>query len=655
MKATNESYHQLLRFLMFFLIILQALPFLYYNHWLPDLVYYSNGIKLLTNFPNNLMWKGFYIFIVPVTMALIVSPGIGKKIKKEDQPKMKIYYWLMCIPILIGVIDHPALHYYNNFAYPCLFFLHMMFGSRGFTKIGNTMESEKPLYYTSQKPLELMGLRYEVINDYGVETYLHVHNPFQGILVEGGAGAGKSGSVIEPAIYQWVKDGGCQLIYDFKGNPATLGLFAYNAWKETPEVIEGIYRGKKVSWKRPEFYLLTFTELHLSVRVNPISPKILLNSMHTRSVTDTLAIAINRDWAKKRTDFWTGSALNLLHAIAERLRLNEELHPYCTLAHVIELACTDDFVALLNWIIDDSRTNTIVASFLTPLRMKADQQLAGQVSSLTTGLGSLKSPEIYWVFGAEPENQMSLDVNNPDEPKIISVSNDPIMAKALSPVLSCVIKSALTTMNQANKRPSAAPLDETPTIYIEDLSQIPATSRSNGLCTLLGIQDESQLKTSYDKQADEILSNMGNQFIGMTNNIDTAKKYAAAFGTFKMVDPSNSTSSESISLSERRSNEKIFQDRDVMEQPVGHFIGKIAGGEPAGFSVQFKEFEKSKHFKNWTDTMDIPAPDPFIRNLFEGDRDFANETFKSIMELNVMRIEEECQEILFPYKESQND
>lgn len=35
--------------------------------------------------------------------------------------------------------------------------------------------------------------------------YLHITNPFRGIFITGGAGAGKSQSVVEPLIYQAVE------------------------------------------------------------------------------------------------------------------------------------------------------------------------------------------------------------------------------------------------------------------------------------------------------------------------------------------------------------------------------------------------------------------------------------------------------------------
>lgn len=647
--ATKETYYKLMLLLMFLMLFFQIVPLLYYNKLLPDIIQNSNSIKYYVRFPYTILWKVCYIVVIPVTFSLFISPAIGKRIKKEDQPRMRNYYWLFSIPILIGVLDFSIFKFYNNIAYPLLFILHMFYGSRGFTKIGVSMNSEKPLAITSQKNLELMGLKYPVINDYGEHTYLHVHNPFQGMLVMGGAGAGKSASVIEPAIYQWVEQGATMLIYDFKGNPATLGLFAYNKWKETPETIKGIYKGKEVEWKKPTFHLLTFDQPWLSVRPNPISPKTLLSSFHTQAITDTLLISINRNWAQKRSEFFNGSALSLAHAIAERLRLSPELHPYCTLAHLIEIACYPDFSAMLNWVADDERVTAIISAFLTPLKLDAKEQLAGQVASLSIGVGKLKSPELYWIFGAEPEYQTSIDVNNPDDPKIISVSNNPVMSAGLSPVLSCVIRSALNEMNQAGKRPSAFVGDELPTIYLEKLSTIPATARSNGLVTVGGIQDVSQLKTAYDKEADEILSNLGNFFVGMTNNIDTAKRYGELFGTYKMVDPSNSTSSESISISEKHTNEKIFQPKDIAEQPIGHFVGKVAGGDPGMFSVQFKEFKKEEHFSSWTDKMDIEPSDEFIRNLFLGDQDYAKSTFKTIMDFNLERIQNDVALMLAPY------
>jgi len=597
----------------------------------------NNFINRATTAPFYFSFRIIYIAMVPVTMSLLINPSMTKMIKKEEQPRYKKYYYILSILIIVGTIQIPQFHYYNILFFPFILFLHLMVASRAFAKIGEKLVSDRPLENTSQKPLGPLGLVFQVKNNYGVEMPLHVHNPFQGIMVQGGAGSGKSGSIFEPGIYQWVKQNACMLIYDFKGNPATLGLFAYNTWLETPN-----------SADKPSFELVSFNDLYISSRPNPLSPKVLKSSLQTKTVTDTLMIALNRDWASKKTEFFTASGLNLCHAIAERLRRDPMLHPYCTIPHLIALATCEDETALLHWLADDEEIRPIIASFMTPLKRGAETQLAGQVSSLTNGLAIMGTPEISWILGAELEKQTSLDLNSITDPRIMCIANDPVSQVALSPIISAIVKSALTIMNQQGKRPSVVPIDELPTLYIDGLSEIPATSRSNQLALLIGIQDESQLIGAYNKQADEITSNMGTFFIGMTNNPKTAKKYSDFFGTYEKVKGSNTVSNDSLSIAESHQDKKILQDREIAEQPLGHFIGKVANGSPAMFSVQFMEFKKNEHFKNWKNKIEIEIPDPEVRNIFENDLN-AEDTFKDLIELNHFRIRLESLKILKPY------
>ena len=70
----------------------------------------------------------------------------------------------------------------------------------------------------------LFGLGKKKGDEFEVTIYtnqgpLYIHNPRQGIQVSGGAGSGKSASVIIPLIVQFIEKGYAGFLYDFEGNP----------------------------------------------------------------------------------------------------------------------------------------------------------------------------------------------------------------------------------------------------------------------------------------------------------------------------------------------------------------------------------------------------------------------------------------------------
>ena len=52
----------------------------------------------------------------------------------------------------------------------------------------------------------------------------------------------------------------------------------------------------------------------------------------------------------------------------------------------------------------------------------AAEQLMGQIASAKIPLSRMISPQLYWVMS---DSEFTLDINNPEEPKILCVGNNP--------------------------------------------------------------------------------------------------------------------------------------------------------------------------------------------------------------------------------------
>ena len=281
-------------------------------------------------------------------------------------------------------------------------------------------------------------------------------------------------------------------------------------------------------------------------------------------------------------------------------------HPdYCTLPHIISLFLHADIPMLIEKISEDFETAGFVASLRQAIKNDATRQISGVVSTLQVNLSKLNTPGIFWILSGD---DLSLDINNLDDPKFLCIGNESTLSESYAPVISLIISVALKTMNQPNKHKSVVLIDELPTLYINKLEQIPATARSNKVATVLACQDFCQMVDRYGKdKAQVILSNMGNQFYGRTVNKDSAEMITRMFGkadkTFQSSSTGDNYYQSSIwgkhTNSSNKSKSESVQERDrvkttdIMNLNPGEFYGFIAEGNQN--EVLKAQFANSKY------------------------------------------------------------
>ncbi|EGX26703.1 hypothetical protein BSEG_04624, partial [Phocaeicola dorei 5_1_36/D4] len=94
-------------------------------------------------------------------------------------------------------------------------------------------------------------------------------------------------------------------------------------------------------------------------------------------------------------------------------------------------------------------------------------------------------------------DDFSLNVNDPQNPIVLTVGSYPTLTQTFAPLCSLVITVATKLMNQPAKAPSFVLLDEAPTIFVPNLEVLPNTGRSNKVATVLMCQDLAQLTDGY--------------------------------------------------------------------------------------------------------------------------------------------------------------
>src|SRR6185503_12863289 len=353
------------------------------------------------------------------------------------------------------------------------------------------------------------------------DSWINFINPFRGLLVAGTPGAGKSYFVIRHIIDQHIKKGFSMFLYDFKYDD--LSKIAYNKLLQ----YKGNYKTK------PAFYVINFDDLNHTHRCNPLDPGSMNDITDATEASRTIMLGLNREWIKKQGDFFVESPINFLTAIIWYLRKYED-GKYCTLPHVIELMQAD-YDRLFSVLLKQPEITALINPFISAYNNNAKAQLEGQVASAKIGLARLASPQLYYVLSG---NDFSLDVNNPNEPKIICVGNNPQKLQIYGAVLSLYISRMIKLVNRKGQLKSSLIFDEFPTIFFNNMDSLIATARSNKVATTLAVQDFSQLKKDYGaEQADVITGIVGNVISGQVSG-DTAKTLADNFG--KIVQDKNS-------------------------------------------------------------------------------------------------------------------
>jgi hypothetical protein len=229
------------------------------------------------------------------------------------------------------------------------------------------------------------------------------------------------------------------------------------------------------------------------------------------------------EWINKQGDFYVESPINFVTAIIWFLRKYEN-GKYRTLPHIIELmqAGYDELFPVLN---TDPEIAVLVNPFVTAYQNGAMEQLEGQLASAKIGMAKLSSPQLYWVLSG---NDFTLNINNPEKPKIVCVDNNPEKQQIYRAVLSLYISRLIRQVNRKDMMKSSLVFDEFPTIYFNNMDSLIATARSNKVAITLAMQDRQSVSVnrtdttvSHSKLLDsavhvsKIASLSSGKFVGM--------------------------------------------------------------------------------------------------------------------------------------------
>ena len=453
------------------------------------------------------------------------------------------------------------------------------------------------------------------------DGWINVVLPQRGCIVVGSPGSGKSYCVINQFIKQQIEKGYALYCYDFKF--PDLSLIVYNH----------LLKNKDKYKANVQFYVINFDDPRHSHRCNPINPTFMSDIADAYESAYVIILNLNRTWIQKQGDFFVESPIVLFAAIIWYLKIYEN-GKYCTFPHAIELLnkpYSDIFTILTSY----RELENYLSPFMDAWKGGAMEQLQGQIASAKIPLSRMISPSLYWIMSGD---DFTLDINNPDEPKVLCVGNNPDRQNIYSAALGLYNARIVKMVNRKGKLKCSILVDEVPTIYFKGLDTLIATARSNKVAVCLGAQDFSQLVRDYgEKEARVIQNTVGNIFSGQVLG-ETAKNLSERFGKVLQQRKSVNMTREDTSTSISTQLDSLIPASKISNLSQGMFVGSVCD------SFREKMEQKIFHCEIVVDNARVAAetkaykPIPVITDFTGGD---GKDHMREEIERNYYRIKEE--------------
>ncbi|PMC22616.1 conjugal transfer protein TraG [Hoylesella buccalis] len=389
--------------------------------------------------------------------------------------------------------------------------------------------------------------------------WINVVNPFRASMVLGTPGSGKSYAIVNNYIKQQIEKGFAMYIYDYKF--PDLSEIAYNHLLNHLDA----YKIK------PQFYVINFDDPRKSHRCNPINPAFMTDISDAYESAYTIMLNLNRSWIQKQGDFFVESPIILLAAIIWFLKIYED-GKYCTFPHAIEFL-NRPYAQIFPILTSYDELANYLSPFMDAWEGGAQDQLQGQIASAKIPLSRMISPALYWVMTGD---DFSLDINNPNEPKVLVVGNNPDRQNIYSAALGLYNSRIVKLINKKKQLKSSVIIDELPTIYFRGLDNLIATARSNKVAVCLGFQDFSQLTRDYgDKESKVIQNTVGNVFSGQVVG-ETAKTLSERFGKVLQQRQSMTINRNDKSTSISTQMDSLIPASKISNLTQGMFVGAVS-------------------------------------------------------------------------------
>lgn len=390
------------------------------------------------------------------------------------------------------------------------------------------------------------------------DMFINIYG-LRGVLLSGSPGAGKTAYVVKSVINQTTGNSQTMFVYDFKYPDLT--LVTYNAFLKNKHRYE----------RTPRFCVINFDRLNESHRCNPLDPTLMEDITDAAEASRSVLFGLNKTFAGKAGDFFVESAVNFVTAVIWFLRQHAG-GKYCTLPHVLELIQADyQMLFPVLGSVEAGELDAYLSPFINAYTNRAMEQLEGQIASAKIGLARLSSPQLYWVMSG---NDFSLDLNNPNDPKILCIGNNPVKIQTYGAVISLYTNRMLKLVNRPKMEPCTLIFEEYPTIF-QPLDTTIATCRQNKVSVYVIVQSIEQLRKDYTKeQADVVIAICGNIIAGQGTG-DTARAVSERIGKIVQERQSVSINRTDTSMSRNTNLEFAVPASRISNLSAGEFCGVV--------------------------------------------------------------------------------
>ena len=451
--------------------------------------------------------------------------------------------------------------------------------------------------------------------------WINIVNPFRASMVLGTPGSGKSYAIVNNYIKQQIEKGFAMYIYDYKF--PDLSEIAYNHLLQHLDA----YKVK------PQFYVINFDDPRKSHRCNPINPAFMTDISDAYESAYTIMLNLNRSWIQKQGDFFVESPIILLAAIIWFLKIYEN-GKYCTFPHAIEFL-NRPYAQIFPILTSYDELANYLSPFMDAWEGGAQDQLQGQIASAKIPLSRMISPALYWVMTGD---DFSLDINNPNEPKVLVVGNNPDRQNIYSAALGLYNSRIVKLINKKKQLKSSVIIDELPTIYFRGLDNLIATARSNKVAVCLGFQDFSQLTRDYgDKESKVIQNTVGNVFSGQVVG-ETAKTLSERFGKVLQQRQSMTINRNDKSTSISTQMDSLIPASKISNLTQGMFVGAVSDNFDERISQKIFHAEIVVDSAKVSAEMKAYQPIPVIVDFTNKDD---SDNLKETIEANYRKVKEE--------------
>ena len=605
--------------------------------------------KILMNFQrttglfSSILWTKLFC-VVFLALSCLGTKGV----KEEEITWPKIWtvlfsgfvffflnWWLLVLPI--GKIGAASLYIFTlSVGYICLLmggvWMSRLFKNNLMDDVFNT-ENESFMQETRLMENEYsvnLPTRFYYKKKWN-KGWINVVNPFRASMVLGTPGSGKSYAIVNNYIKQQIEKGYAMYIYDYKF--PDLSEIAYNHLLHHLDA----YKVK------PQFFVINFDDPRRSHRCNPINPAFMTDISDAYESAYTIMLNLNRSWIQKQGDFFVESPIILLAAIIWFLKIYED-GKYCTFPHAIEFL-NRPYAQIFPILTSYDELANYLSPFMDAWEGGAQDQLQGQIASAKIPLSRMISPALYWVMTGD---DFSLDINNPNEPKVLVVGNNPDRQNIYSAALGLYNSRIVKLINKKKQLKSSVIIDELPTIYFRGLDNLIATARSNKVAVCLGFQDFSQLTRDYgDKESKVIQNTVGNVFSGQVVG-ETAKTLSERFGKVLQQRQSMTINRNDKSTSISTQMDSLIPASKISNLTQGMFVGAVSDNFDERIDQKIFHAEIVVDSAKISAEMKAYQPIPIIADFTNED---GSDNLKETIEANYKRVKQEIISLVESEKE----